>query len=140
MYVCTPEEGEDPSVSSYSSMVGEQFTEIFTKRQENIELLLNLLDEFDFKVRYPAVKLLTNLLKNRCVFQCACYYFVVIFLLLSGKVQFNDIFLVCDIVSSLIIPIPSFQAQGPTGSHLGHSQRCLQADGPPLRQSGGDQE
>lgn len=59
------EEGEDPSLSSYSSMVGEQFTEIFTKRQENIELLINLLDEFDFKVRYPSVKLLTNLLKNR---------------------------------------------------------------------------
>ena len=48
-------------------MVGEQFTEIFTKRQENIELLINLLDEFDFKVRYPTIKLLTNLLKNRCV-------------------------------------------------------------------------
>lgn len=73
--MCTPEEGEDPSVSSYSSMVGEQFTEIFTKRQENIELLINLLDEFDFKVRYPAVKLLTNLLKNRCVFQCVLLYY-----------------------------------------------------------------
>ncbi|KAK8391924.1 hypothetical protein O3P69_017503 [Scylla paramamosain] len=45
--------------------LGNSFTEIFTKRQENIELLINLLDEFDFKVRYPTVKLLTNLLKNR---------------------------------------------------------------------------
>lgn len=59
------EENEDPAEDCYSSMVGEQFTEIFAKRQENIELLINLLDEFDFKVRYPAVKLLTNLLKNR---------------------------------------------------------------------------
>lgn len=85
MYTCSPEEGEDPSVSSYSSMVGEQFTEIFTKRQENIELLINLLDEFDFKVRYPAVKLLTNLLKNRCVCRCGSYYFVA-FLVRDGAV------------------------------------------------------
>ncbi|MPC36337.1 General vesicular transport factor p115 [Portunus trituberculatus] len=59
------EENGELSEASYSSVVGEQFTEIFTKRQENIELLINLLDEFDFKVRYPTVKLLTNLLKNR---------------------------------------------------------------------------
>lgn len=59
------EENGESSEASYSSMVGEQFTEIFTKRQENIELLISLLDEFDFKVRYPTVKLLTNLLKNR---------------------------------------------------------------------------
>lgn len=65
MNMSSPEDGENPQVSSYSSMVGEQFTEIFTKRQENIELLLNLLDEYDFKVRYPSVKLLTNLLQNR---------------------------------------------------------------------------
>ncbi|XP_071524223.1 general vesicular transport factor p115 isoform X3 [Panulirus ornatus] len=62
-----PEEIEDGDATpdGHSSAVGEQFTEIFTKRQENIELLVNLLDEFDFKVRYPTVKLLTNLLKNR---------------------------------------------------------------------------
>nr|XP_053654796.1 LOW QUALITY PROTEIN: general vesicular transport factor p115-like [Cherax quadricarinatus] len=62
-----PEEMEDEGTTpaGHASVVGEQFTEIFTKRQENIELLVNLLDEFDFKVRYPAVKLLTNLLKNR---------------------------------------------------------------------------
>ena len=47
------------------SELGGQFTEIFTKRQENISLLVNLLDEFDFKVRYPTIKLMTNLLKNR---------------------------------------------------------------------------
>nr|XP_045622193.1 general vesicular transport factor p115-like isoform X2 [Procambarus clarkii] len=62
-----PEEIEDEgaTLTGHASAVGEQFTEIFTKRQENIELLVNLLDEFDFKVRYPAVKLLINLLKNR---------------------------------------------------------------------------
>ncbi|KAK4312132.1 hypothetical protein Pmani_016425 [Petrolisthes manimaculis] len=59
------EEGEEALGGPQSSALGEQFTEIFTKRQENIELLINLLDEFDFKVRYPTVKLLTNLLKNR---------------------------------------------------------------------------
>ncbi|KAG7163979.1 General vesicular transport factor p115-like [Homarus americanus] len=62
-----PEEAEDEGITTddQTSAVGEQFTEIFTKRQENIELLVSLLDEFDFKVRYPAVKLLTNLLENR---------------------------------------------------------------------------
>ncbi|XP_042868347.1 general vesicular transport factor p115-like isoform X4 [Penaeus japonicus] len=62
-----PEETEDSEtpVDSQSSEIGEQFTEILTKRQENIALLVSLLDEFDFKVRYPTIKLLTNLLKNR---------------------------------------------------------------------------
>ncbi|XP_037797564.1 general vesicular transport factor p115-like isoform X4 [Penaeus monodon] len=62
-----PEETEDSetTVDNQSSEIGEQFTEILTKRQENIALLVSLLDEFDFKVRYPTIKLLTNLLKNR---------------------------------------------------------------------------
>lgn len=62
-----PEECEDGDYvpDSQVSELGGQFTEIFTKRQENISLLINLLDEFDFKVRYPTIKLMTNLLKNR---------------------------------------------------------------------------
>ena len=42
-----------------------QFTEIFIKRKENVALLLELLAENDFKVRYPSVKLLIGLLRNK---------------------------------------------------------------------------
>ncbi|XP_041079287.1 general vesicular transport factor p115-like isoform X2 [Polyodon spathula] len=46
--------------------LGCQFTGIFIKEQENVTLLLSLLEEFDFHVRWPGVKLLTALLKNQC--------------------------------------------------------------------------
>ncbi|XP_078317868.1 general vesicular transport factor p115-like [Crassostrea virginica] len=45
--------------------LGAQFTEIFTKKQENVSLLLSLLEEYDFHVRWPTVKLLTILLTNK---------------------------------------------------------------------------
>ncbi|KAI5711551.1 hypothetical protein M8J75_001297 [Diaphorina citri] len=45
--------------------VGEQFTEIFIKNHENVSLVLGYLEEFDFRVRWSAVKLLTGLLLNR---------------------------------------------------------------------------
>lgn len=44
--------------------LGVQFTEMFLK-QENITLLLSILEEFDFHVRWPGVKLLTSLLKQQ---------------------------------------------------------------------------
>uniref|UniRef100_A0A672UN58 General vesicular transport factor p115 n=1 Tax=Strigops habroptila TaxID=2489341 RepID=A0A672UN58_STRHB len=44
---------------------GSQFTEIFIKQQENVTLLLTLVEEFDFHVRWPGVKLLTSLLKQQ---------------------------------------------------------------------------
>ncbi|XP_033123088.1 general vesicular transport factor p115-like [Anneissia japonica] len=47
------------------SHIGEQFTEIFIKKPENVTLILDLLVEFDFKVRWPAVKLLTALTVHR---------------------------------------------------------------------------
>ncbi|XP_077877545.1 general vesicular transport factor p115 isoform X3 [Ictidomys tridecemlineatus] len=47
-----------------SEDLGSQFTEIFIKQQENVTLLLSLLEEFDFHVRWPGVKLLTSLLKQ----------------------------------------------------------------------------
>ncbi|XP_076056699.1 general vesicular transport factor p115 isoform X2 [Oratosquilla oratoria] len=59
------EEEEGAAPENQISDLGVQFTEIFIKRQENISLVLELLDEFDFKVRYPTIKLLTNLLQNR---------------------------------------------------------------------------
>lgn len=42
-----------------------QFTEIFIKRKENVQLVLDLLPEFDFKIRYPTIKLLHSLLANK---------------------------------------------------------------------------
>lgn len=42
-----------------------QFTEIFIKRKENVQLVLDLLGEFDFKIRWPTIKLLYSLLRNK---------------------------------------------------------------------------
>lgn len=45
--------------------LGIQFTEIFAKKKENVAVLLDLMAETEFKVRYPAIKLLMGLLKHR---------------------------------------------------------------------------
>ncbi|XP_071973146.1 general vesicular transport factor p115 isoform X2 [Engystomops pustulosus] len=45
--------------------LGVQFTEMFIKQQENVTILLSILEEFDFHVRWPGVKLLTCLLKQQ---------------------------------------------------------------------------
>ncbi|XP_026741519.1 general vesicular transport factor p115 [Trichoplusia ni] len=45
--------------------IGEQFTEMFIKDHHNIQLVLDLLDEYDFRVRLSTVQLLTSLLTNR---------------------------------------------------------------------------
>ncbi|KAJ8981002.1 hypothetical protein NQ317_014869 [Molorchus minor] len=45
--------------------VGEQFTEMFLKNSENITLVLSFLEEYDFRVRWPAVKLLTSLIDSK---------------------------------------------------------------------------
>ncbi|XP_018099542.1 USO1 vesicle transport factor L homeolog isoform X2 [Xenopus laevis] len=45
--------------------LGVQFSETFIKQQDNITLLLSLLEEFDFHVRWPGIKLLTTLLKHQ---------------------------------------------------------------------------
>ncbi|XP_063773019.1 general vesicular transport factor p115 isoform X4 [Pseudophryne corroboree] len=45
--------------------LGVQFTEMFIKQQDNVTLLLSILEEFDFHVRWPGVKLLTTLLKQQ---------------------------------------------------------------------------
>lgn len=56
------EEIDNPEVSAN---VGEQFTEMFIKSEENVALVLSFLEEFDFKVRWAAIKLLTSLLANQ---------------------------------------------------------------------------
>ncbi|KAA0198422.1 hypothetical protein HAZT_HAZT006511 [Hyalella azteca] len=59
------EEIEESGSAEACRGLGQQFTEIVTKKTENIALFLELLDEFDFKVRFPTIKLLSNLLENR---------------------------------------------------------------------------
>lgn len=56
------EEIDNPTVSSN---IGEQFTEMFIKNADNVTTVLTFLEEIDFKVRWPAIKLLTSLLANR---------------------------------------------------------------------------
>ncbi|KAJ7412520.1 general vesicular transport factor p115 isoform X1 [Willisornis vidua] len=58
------EEQEENSAKQVDDL-GSQFTEIFIKQQDNVTLLLTLVEEFDFHVRWPAVKLLTSLLKQQ---------------------------------------------------------------------------
>ncbi|KAI1887628.1 hypothetical protein AGOR_G00192270 [Albula goreensis] len=69
--VCNDEEEEQDESEEENSQkqtddVGVRFTEIFIKEAENVTLILTLLEEFDFHVRWPGVKLLTALLKNQC--------------------------------------------------------------------------
>ncbi|XP_062579947.1 general vesicular transport factor p115-like isoform X1 [Saccostrea cucullata] len=62
-----PSEDDDESnvPANLPGDLGAQFTEIFTKKKENVSLLLSLLEEYDFHVRWPTVKLLTILLTNK---------------------------------------------------------------------------
>ncbi|OWF47972.1 General vesicular transport factor p115 [Mizuhopecten yessoensis] len=45
--------------------LGNQFTEIFIKKTDNVPALLSLLEEYDFHIRWPTVRLLTILLTNK---------------------------------------------------------------------------
>lgn len=58
-------EEEQESHPQLSVNVGEQFTEMFIKNPSTVTLVLSLMEEYDFRVRWPAVKLLTNLLENK---------------------------------------------------------------------------
>ncbi|KAM9857260.1 general vesicular transport factor p115 isoform 1-T1 [Aulostomus maculatus] len=64
--ICNDEEEEqDENAQKHADDLGAQFTEAFIQDSEHITLLLTLLEEFDFHVRWPGVKLLTALLKNQ---------------------------------------------------------------------------
>ncbi|XP_041839881.1 general vesicular transport factor p115 isoform X4 [Melanotaenia boesemani] len=66
--ICNDEEEEqDENAQKQADDLGAQFTETFIQDPEHIMLLLTLLEEFDFHVRWPGVKLLTALLKNQGV-------------------------------------------------------------------------
>uniref|UniRef100_A0A8C1FQ31 General vesicular transport factor p115 n=1 Tax=Cyprinus carpio carpio TaxID=630221 RepID=A0A8C1FQ31_CYPCA len=65
--VCSDEEEEpEEREQKQEDDLGAQFTEKFIGDPDNITLLLTLLEEFDFHVRWPGVKLLTALLKSQC--------------------------------------------------------------------------
>ncbi|XP_038134539.1 general vesicular transport factor p115 isoform X3 [Cyprinodon tularosa] len=61
------DESEDENAQKQADDLGALFTEKFLQDSENITLLLTLLEEFDFHVRWPGVKLLTALLKTQGV-------------------------------------------------------------------------
>ncbi|XP_038134537.1 general vesicular transport factor p115 isoform X2 [Cyprinodon tularosa] len=61
------EEEQDENAQKQADDLGALFTEKFLQDSENITLLLTLLEEFDFHVRWPGVKLLTALLKTQGV-------------------------------------------------------------------------
>uniref|UniRef100_A0A673G453 General vesicular transport factor p115 n=1 Tax=Sinocyclocheilus rhinocerous TaxID=307959 RepID=A0A673G453_9TELE len=65
--VCSDEEEEpEENQQKQEEDLGVQFTDKFIQEPDNITLLLTLLEEFDFHVRWPGVKLLTALLKSQC--------------------------------------------------------------------------
>lgn len=59
------DESEDENAQKQADDLGAQFTDTFVQDPEHVTLLLTLLEEFDFHVRWPGVKLLTALLKNQ---------------------------------------------------------------------------
>lgn len=61
------DESEDEAAQKQADDLGAQFTEKFVQDPEHVTLLLTMLEEFDFHVRWPGVKLLTALLKNQGV-------------------------------------------------------------------------
>ncbi|XP_058810573.1 general vesicular transport factor p115 isoform X2 [Phymastichus coffea] len=56
------QEGKEPELKHN---IGEQFTEILIKKEGYVALILKFLEEFDFRVRWPALRLLRNLLTNK---------------------------------------------------------------------------
>merc|ERR1719318_124405 len=65
--VCSPEDWEEEVVEEDHddlTGVGEGLSEMFLKQKENIGLVLQCVEEFDFKIRRPAVQLLSDLLTN----------------------------------------------------------------------------
>ncbi|XP_044159114.1 general vesicular transport factor p115 isoform X3 [Bufo gargarizans] len=57
-------ESEEENQQVQTDDLGVQFTEMFIK-QENVTMILSILEEFDFHVRWPGVKLLTSLMKQQ---------------------------------------------------------------------------
>lgn len=58
-------ERSSSDIETEDSKMSIQFSEDFVRKSENITLLLNLLEDFDFQVRRPTVCLLTALMLNK---------------------------------------------------------------------------
>ncbi|CAG9565043.1 unnamed protein product [Danaus chrysippus] len=64
--IVSPSQFEEEEDKPHIPMnIGDQFTEMFIKDPHNIQLVLDLLDEYDFRVRLSAVQLLVSVLTNR---------------------------------------------------------------------------
>lgn len=59
------DEDSGNDLSPESDNLSLQFTDIYIKKPDNVALLLDLLEENDFKVRWPTVRLITGLLISR---------------------------------------------------------------------------
>ncbi|CAB4064348.1 General vesicular transport factor p115 [Lepeophtheirus salmonis] len=59
--ILDPETHEDDD----EDKMGCNFTDIYLKKKENVNCVLELLGEYEFKIRRPSAKLLTFLLQNR---------------------------------------------------------------------------
>uniref|UniRef100_A0A673G8P5 General vesicular transport factor p115 n=1 Tax=Sinocyclocheilus rhinocerous TaxID=307959 RepID=A0A673G8P5_9TELE len=66
LYNIVCNDSEEENQQKQEEDLGVQFTDKFIQEPDNITLLLTLLEEFDFHVRWPGVKLLTALLKSQC--------------------------------------------------------------------------
>merc|ERR1719209_285487 len=65
--ICSPEDFDEEVVDDSRedlTGVGEGLSEMFLKDRENLGLVLQYVEEFDFKIRRPAVQLLSDLLTN----------------------------------------------------------------------------
>ncbi|PIK62515.1 putative general vesicular transport factor [Apostichopus japonicus] len=56
------ENQQQPKIDQEQASLAKQFAEIFINKPENVAQLLGLLEEFDFHVRWPAIKLLMALI------------------------------------------------------------------------------
>merc|ERR550519_1537891 len=66
-YICAPEIWEEeviPDDRKDLDGIGQSFTEIFLKQEENVGFILSCLEGFDFKIRRPCIQLLNFLLTN----------------------------------------------------------------------------
>lgn len=63
--LCYPDEPGSPTKTKDHQDYGIQFTDIFVKDPANVTLLLTILEDYDFYVRYDALQLLSILLQNK---------------------------------------------------------------------------
>ena len=102
--ICCPDEfeeevkaPEDPSKAATSTnrtkahttvnqgCHGEQFTEIYLKRESNVQCVIDVLEDYDFRIRRPAIKVMPKFWSHvqkmsLILFYSICYWFLIHFL------------------------------------------------------------